>query len=62
MSRRDKKRNAEAAAATVQADQAAIQSARAAIEAFVAKNKAQLWIQHDAANSAKLKKAPQFYD
>ena len=35
---------------------------RAAIEDFVKKNKAQLWIQHDVANGAKLKKAPEFYD
>jgi glyoxylase-like metal-dependent hydrolase (beta-lactamase superfamily II) len=35
---------------------------RAMLEEFARKNKAQLWIQHDAANSAKLKKAPQYYD
>ena len=35
---------------------------RAMIEGFVAKNKAQLWIQHDVVNSAKLKKSPQYYD
>jgi len=35
---------------------------RSMIEDFVAKNKAQLWIQHDVANAAKLKKAPQYYD
>ena len=35
---------------------------RAMIEDFVSKNKAQLWIQHDAANAAKLKKSPQYYD
>ena len=35
---------------------------RAMIEDFVARNKAQLWIQHDVVNSAKLKKSPQYYD
>jgi glyoxylase-like metal-dependent hydrolase (beta-lactamase superfamily II) len=35
---------------------------REMIEAFVKKNKAQLWIQHDVVNSAKLKKSPQYYD
>ena len=35
---------------------------RAMIEDFVSKNKAQLWIQHDVVNSAKLKKSPQYYD
>ena len=35
---------------------------RAAIEDFVKKNKAQLWIQHDAAAGAKLKRAPEYYD
>jgi glyoxylase-like metal-dependent hydrolase (beta-lactamase superfamily II) len=35
---------------------------RESIEAFVKQNKAQLWIQHDIAAGAKLKKAPQYYD
>jgi glyoxylase-like metal-dependent hydrolase (beta-lactamase superfamily II) len=35
---------------------------REMIEAFVKNNKAQLWIQHDAAASAKLKKSPDYYD
>jgi N-acyl homoserine lactone hydrolase len=35
---------------------------RAMIEEFVSRNKAQLWIQHDAANAVKLKKSPQYYD
>jgi N-acyl homoserine lactone hydrolase len=35
---------------------------RAAMEDFVKKNGAQLWIQHDAAAGAKRKKAPQYYD
>lgn len=37
-------------------------ASRAAIEAFLKKTGAQLWIQHDATGNAKLKKAPQFYD
>jgi N-acyl homoserine lactone hydrolase len=35
---------------------------RAAMEAFVKKAGAQLWIQHDAAAGAKLKKAPEYYE
>ena len=35
---------------------------RAAIEEFVKKNNAQLWIQHDILANAALKKAPAFYD
>jgi len=35
---------------------------REMIEAFVKKEKAQLWIQHDAVASAKLKKSPEYYD
>ena len=35
---------------------------RAAIEDFVKKAGAQLWIQHDAAAGAKRKKAPEYYD
>jgi glyoxylase-like metal-dependent hydrolase (beta-lactamase superfamily II) len=35
---------------------------REMIEAFVKNAKAQLWIQHDATASAKLKKAPEYYD
>src|SRR5205807_7977178 len=37
-------------------------ASRAAIEAFVKKTGAQLWIQHDFNANAKLKKAPAFYD
>lgn len=37
-------------------------TSRAAVEAFLKKNKAQLWIQHDFMAFAKLKKAPQFYE
>src|SRR5437763_12770444 len=36
-------------------------ASRAAIEAFVKKTGAQLWIQHDFNANAKLKKAPAFY-
>ena len=35
---------------------------RAAIEDFVKKNNAQLWIQHDAAAGAKRKKSPEYYE
>jgi N-acyl homoserine lactone hydrolase len=35
---------------------------RAAIEAFVKKTGAQVWIEHDAATFAKLKKAPAYYE
>ena len=35
---------------------------RAAMEAFVKKAGAQLWIQHDAAAGARLKKAPEYYE
>jgi N-acyl homoserine lactone hydrolase len=37
-------------------------ASRAAIEAFLKKTGAQLWIQHDFAANAKLKKAPAYYD
>jgi N-acyl homoserine lactone hydrolase len=37
-------------------------ASRAAIEAFLKKTGAQLWIQHDFTANAKLKKAPQFYE
>ena len=35
---------------------------RASLDAFLKKNNAQLWIQHDFMGTAKLKKAPQYYD
>jgi N-acyl homoserine lactone hydrolase len=35
---------------------------RAMIEEFVSRNKAQLWIQHDAVNALKLRKSPEYYD
>lgn len=37
-------------------------ASRAAIEAFLTRSRAQLWIEHDYTANAKLKKAPQFYD
>jgi len=37
-------------------------ASRAAIEAFLKQSGAQLWIQHDAAGNAKLKKSPAYYD
>jgi hypothetical protein len=35
---------------------------RAAVETFLTKTKARLWIQHDFTAHAALKKAPQYYD
>lgn len=37
-------------------------ASRAAIEEFLKKSKAQLWIEHDAITFNKLKKAPEYYD
>jgi N-acyl homoserine lactone hydrolase len=37
-------------------------ASRAAVEAFLKQTGAQLWIQHDFAANAKLKKAPQYYE
>lgn len=37
-------------------------ASRAAIDAFVKKTGAQMWIEHDAATAAQLKAAPAFYD
>ena len=42
------------------ADQTA--ASRMVIEAFLKKTGAQLWIQHDYAANAKLRKAPEFYE
>jgi len=47
---------------TVAPDQAQTAKSRESIEAFVKKNKAQLWIQHDAARAAKWKMAPAYYE
>ena len=38
------------------------QASRAAIEAFLQKTGAQLWIQHDISANARLKKSPLYYD
>jgi N-acyl homoserine lactone hydrolase len=37
-------------------------ASRVALDAFMKNNGSQLWIQHDAAGNAKLKKSPQFYE
>jgi N-acyl homoserine lactone hydrolase len=37
-------------------------ASRAEVDAFLQKNRAQLWIQHDFNANAKLKKGPEFYD
>jgi glyoxylase-like metal-dependent hydrolase (beta-lactamase superfamily II) len=37
-------------------------ASRTALDAFMAKEKAQLWIQHDFAATAKMKKAPAYYE
>jgi N-acyl homoserine lactone hydrolase len=46
----------------VEADRTQTQQTRAAIEAFLKATGAQLWIQHDLAANANLKKAPAYYD
>jgi N-acyl homoserine lactone hydrolase len=47
---------------TFEYDQQQTMATREAIEAFLQKSGAQLWIQHDFIANAKLKKAPQFYE
>lgn len=47
---------------TFEFDEAQTRTARTAVEAFLARTKAQLWIQHDFNAHAKLKKAPEYYD
>jgi N-acyl homoserine lactone hydrolase len=47
---------------TFEADQARTAAARASVDAFLASRRAQLWIQHDFAAHAKLRKAPAYYD
>jgi glyoxylase-like metal-dependent hydrolase (beta-lactamase superfamily II) len=47
---------------TFEFDQAATRTTRVAIEAFLRRTGAQLWIQHDLLANAKLKKAPDYYD
>jgi len=46
----------------IESNQQQTAKSREAIEAFVKKNNAQLWIQHDAARAAKWKMAPAFYE
>jgi N-acyl homoserine lactone hydrolase len=47
---------------TFEFNQDQTRASRAAIEAFLKQSGAQLWIQHDFAGNAKLKKSPAFYD
>ena len=47
---------------TTEFDPAQTVASRAAVEAFLEKTHAQLWIQHDFTGTAKLKKAPEYYD
>jgi glyoxylase-like metal-dependent hydrolase (beta-lactamase superfamily II) len=47
---------------TFEFNQEQTSATRAAIDAFLNKVKAELWIQHDFAANAKLKKAPSYYD
>jgi glyoxylase-like metal-dependent hydrolase (beta-lactamase superfamily II) len=46
---------------TFEFNAAATRAARVALEAFLAKTRAQLWIQHDFRAHAALRKAPDFY-
>jgi hypothetical protein len=43
-------------------DQARTPVSREAIEAFLTRTGAQLWIQHDAIGNSRLKKAPDYYE
>jgi len=47
---------------TFEADQQQTAVSRAAIEAFLMRTGARLWIQHDLTGTSALKKAPAFYD
>jgi glyoxylase-like metal-dependent hydrolase (beta-lactamase superfamily II) len=47
---------------TFESDEKQTAASRVAIEAFLKKTGAQLWIQHDFVADQKLKKAPQYYD
>jgi glyoxylase-like metal-dependent hydrolase (beta-lactamase superfamily II) len=47
---------------TFEFDQDQTRATRVAIEAFLNKTGAQLWIQHDIRGNAKLKKSPNYYD
>jgi N-acyl homoserine lactone hydrolase len=37
-------------------------ASRASIDAFLKKSKAEMWIEHDLATNAKLKKSPSYYE
>jgi N-acyl homoserine lactone hydrolase len=47
---------------TFEFDQEQTRASRANIDAFLKKTGARLWIQHDFASDARLKKAPNYYD
>jgi N-acyl homoserine lactone hydrolase len=47
---------------TFDADPSQTAASRAALDAFLKTTNAQLWIQHDLAATAKMKKAPAYYD
>jgi hypothetical protein len=47
---------------TFEFNQEQTRATRAAIEAFLTKTGAQLWIQHGFNGNAKLKKSPKFYE
>jgi len=47
---------------TFEFSQEQTRASRAAVDAFLKKTGAQLWIQHDFVGNAKLKKSPQFYE
>jgi hypothetical protein len=47
---------------TFEFSQGQTRASRVAVEAFLKKTDAQLWIQHDFKDNAKLKKSPLFYE
>lgn len=47
---------------TFEFNQEQTRKSRAAVDAFLKKTNAQLWIQHDFVGNSKLKKSPQFYE
>lgn len=47
---------------TFEFNEAQTRAARQAVEAFLTRTRAQLWIQHDFVAHAKLKKAPEYYE
>ena len=48
--------------ATFDFDQAQTPASREAIEVFLTRTGAQLWIQHDQVGNARLRKAPEYYE